>query len=71
MAHPLQSYQEAMDILRSLPSVKGVRVQVKAAYFGVAWAANQDQESFVGVLNCWKTKGAVLMVKWEGWAKSR
>ncbi|KAL1519417.1 hypothetical protein AB1Y20_022941 [Prymnesium parvum] len=66
-----QSYQEILEILRSLRSVKDVRLSVKAAFFGVEWAASQDQETFVGVISHWKTKGAVLMVKWEGWAKNR
>ena len=48
-----QAYAEIMQVLKSLPSVKDVRVRVRAAYFGVEWASSEDndQEFYTGVLD--------------------
>lgn len=67
----LQSYEEIITIIKSLPSVKDVRIRVKSTFFGVEWAASQDQDNFVGILSSWKTKGSVLMVRWEGWSRNK
>mmetsp|Transcript_29166 Transcript_29166/g.72727 ORF Transcript_29166/g.72727 Transcript_29166/m.72727 type:complete len:224 (-) Transcript_29166:1230-1901(-) len=67
-----QTYEEVVAILKSLPSVKGVRLSVNASFFGVSWAAAQDQATFTGVLAGWRNNSKkVLMVKWEGWDRNR
>ncbi|KAL1520799.1 hypothetical protein AB1Y20_022363 [Prymnesium parvum] len=71
MSAVLQSYDEVIAILLSQQSVKDIRLRVKAAFFGVEWAAAQEKETFTGTINGWKTKGEVLMVRWEGWSRSR
>lgn len=48
-----------------------MRIRVKATCFGVAWAASQDRETFIGIIKKWKSKGDVLMVLWEEWSKAR
>ena len=66
-----QAYAEIIQVLKSLPSVKDVRVRVRAQYFGVDWAASEenDQDSYEGVLDRWHTKDKILMVKWDGWTR--
>jgi hypothetical protein len=67
-----QAFAEIRDIIKSLPTVKGVRIEVNASYFGVSWAAAQDQARYIGVVDKWKDKvEGTLMVKWEGWDRNR
>ena len=67
----VQSYDEIIRIIKSLPSVKGVRLEVRMALFGVEWAASQEKATCVGVVDRWKTKNEMLMIKWEGWNKNK
>ena len=67
----MQSYDEIIRIIKSLPSVKGVRLEVRMALFGVEWAASQEKATCVGVVDRWKTKNEMLMIKWEGWNKNK
>jgi len=66
-----QTYEEVMKIITSLPSVKGVRLSVKSTFFGVEWAASQDQTHFIGELSAWKVAKKVLMIRWAGWDRNR
>lgn len=67
-----QSYENIIAILKSLPSVKDVRIEVSAALFGVEWAAGPEceQEKYVGTISSWKKKGESLYVRWEGWTRN-
>ena len=67
----MQSYDEIIRIIKSLPSVKGVRVEVRMALFGVEWAASQEKATCVGVVDRWKTKDEMLMIKWDGWNQNK
>eukprot|EP00327_Prymnesium_parvum_P006546 CAMPEP_0182800392 /NCGR_PEP_ID=MMETSP0006_2-20121128/2387_1 /TAXON_ID=97485 /ORGANISM="Prymnesium parvum, Strain Texoma1" /LENGTH=89 /DNA_ID=CAMNT_0024925629 /DNA_START=68 /DNA_END=333 /DNA_ORIENTATION=+ len=68
---PAQTYEEVVRIIKSLSNVKGIRLRVKATIFGVEWASQQSQETFVGVVDRWQSKNEVLYVKWEGWNQNR
>ena len=39
-----------MNIIKSQPSIKGIRLRVKATFFGVEWAASQDETFFSGMI---------------------
>ena len=67
----MQSYDEIIRIIKSLPSVKGVRLEVRMALFGVEWAASQEKATCLGVVDRWKTKNEMLMIKWEGWNQNK
>ena len=67
----VQSYDEIIRIIKSLPSVKGVRLEVRMALFGVEWAASQEKATCVGIVDRWKTKNEMLMIKWEGWHQNK
>ena len=67
----MQSYDEIIRIIKSLPSVKGVRLEVRMALFGVEWAASQEKATCVGIVDRWKTKNEMLMIKWEGWHQNK
>ncbi|KAL1498483.1 hypothetical protein AB1Y20_013808 [Prymnesium parvum] len=64
---------EVTSIFIPPSNVKGLRLQVKAEYFGTEWAASDDcqQSTFIGVASSWKKRGDILMVMWEGWAVNR
>ena len=42
-----QSYADVVAIIKSLPNVKGVRVRVKAQLFGLQYASECNQATFV------------------------
>ena len=69
-------HSDIVDILlKSFPArrLKGVRLEINSEYFGTTWAASEncDTPRYIGVVDKWKTKNAVLMVKWDGWAQNR
>ena len=66
-----QTYEDIIAIIKSLPNVKGVRLEAKITLFGVEWAAAQDFQTAIGVVDRWKTKDTILMVKWEGWSQNK
>ena len=67
-----QTFQEIIDIIKSQSSIKGIRLRVKATFFGVSWAASQQQATFAGIVDRWHSaEHKVLMIKWEGWERCR
>ncbi|KAL1507552.1 hypothetical protein AB1Y20_007172 [Prymnesium parvum] len=67
-----QTFEDISAILLSQPTIKDIRIRIKAAFFGKEWAATQEQDTFVGVLVNWKSKkDRIVMVKWEGWNRAR
>jgi len=66
------THAEIIEIIKSLSSVKNVRLSVKSEYFGVDWAKEDaEQDRYEGVVTRWKTEGEILMIKWEGWASAK
>ena len=62
---PQNSAEEIIAILKSQQSVKNIRIRVKASFFGVSWAASQDQANFIGTIDRWySAEHKILMVKW-------
>ena len=59
--HRVQRFAEIVEILKSLPSVRGVRISVRSELFGIDWARSGDchQESYIGVVSQWKKKAGV------------
>eukprot|EP00962_Isochrysis_galbana_P005179 scaffold1415_cov117-Isochrysis_galbana.AAC.5 len=63
-AAPAQTHAEIIEIIKSLSSVKKVRLSVKSEYFGVDWAKEDaEQDRYEGVVTRWKTEGEILMIK--------
>ena len=69
------SYEDIIQIIKSLPNqkLKGVRLEINAEFFGTTWAASDDcpARRIAGTVDKWKTKNAVLMVKWDGWSNNK
>ena len=67
-ARAAQTHDEVCAILKSLPNrkLKGVRLEIDAAWFGAAWAQLDEcqQSRFVGVVQQWKVRGSVH-VSWD------
>ena len=63
-----QAFEDIVEILKSLPNrkLKGVRLEIDAAWFGAAWAQLDEcqQSRFVGVVQQWKVRGSVH-VSWD------
>ena len=51
-----QTHSEIVNILKSLDTVKDIRLRINAAYFGVSWASSQDQETFNGTISSWNSR---------------
>ena len=70
-----QSFADITSILKSLPNrqLKGVRLEIKSEFFGTDWAAGDscNKATFVGTIDKWKVRDAVLMVKWDGWDQNK
>ena len=63
-----QTYAEIVEILKNLPKIKGVRLKIKAGFWGEEYAAESEKATYIGVVDRWanaadKTK---LYVMWEG-----
>ncbi|KAL1520690.1 hypothetical protein AB1Y20_022259 [Prymnesium parvum] len=42
----MATFEEIIAIIKSQVHVKGIRLRIKASFFGVEWAASQEQETF-------------------------
>ena len=67
-----QTFEEIINIIKSQPAIKGINLRGKATFFGVQWAASQDQTFFSGMIDRWlNAEHKILMIKWEGWDRCR
>ena len=66
-----QTFAEVKEIIRSLKSVKGVRLEVSAALWGNDFAETADQDEYTGLVDRWNDpkEKTTLMVKWEGYTR--
>ena len=63
---------EIEQIFLNLPSVKNVRVKIKATFFGRDWARTAPQAYYHGTVTSWKNKGEkTIYVLWEGWGRNK
>lgn len=63
-----QTFDEVVNILKSLKKIKNVRIEIKSEFWGVEYAAGADEAVCVGRIDRWadSTKGA-LYVMWTGY----
>lgn len=67
-----QHYDEIIAILRSLSSVKNVRLEIKAAFWGEEFAADSEQAKFTGTVARWVNSQKLgLYVCWEGYTRNQ
>ena len=66
-----QSYQEIIDIIQSYDDPKGLTFMVKPNLWGESYASSAGPEKVTGVADRWKTKGTILMIKWQGYQSCR
>ena len=68
----MQTYDDIVKIIRSLPEIKGVKVKINAAYWGEEWAASAEKQAYEGILDRWQnSEKKLLYVRWEGYSKCR
>lgn len=67
------SYATVVEILQSLSSVKGIKVEINASFWGEEYAATAEKPKFTGVIDRWdkvNTKDA-LFILWEGHTRNQ
>ncbi|KAL1511603.1 hypothetical protein AB1Y20_006397 [Prymnesium parvum] len=66
-----QTYDEICAIIRSLKSVKGLRLPIGAAFWGEEFAADSEKLKYMGTVNRWNDPSTkqTLMVLWEGYTQ--
>ena len=64
-----QTFADIKEIILSLKSVKGVRLEVSAALWGADFAETADQDEYTGLVDRWMDpkEKTTLMVRWEGY----
>lgn len=67
-----QQYDEIVTILKSLPSVKNVRLEINASFWGEEFAAGSEQAKFSGTVDRWvNSQKLSLYVCWEGYTRNQ
>ena len=71
--HAAQTYSEIVSILKSLTRIKGVRIEIKAHFWGEEYAAGADKPKFAGTIDRWANakEKASLYVIWEGYTRNQ
>ncbi|KAL1519186.1 hypothetical protein AB1Y20_003446 [Prymnesium parvum] len=66
-----KTYDEICAIIRSLKSVKGLRLRIGAAFWGEEFAADSEKLKYMGTVNRWNDPSTkqTLMVLWEGYTQ--
>jgi hypothetical protein len=70
LAPALLQVHQIDAIIRSQPTVKDIRLSIKAEFFGVEWANSNenDTERYEGTITKWKSKkDDEVYIRWEGW----
>lgn len=69
----VQTYSDIVGILKSLGRVKGVRIQIKAHFWGEEYAASADKPKFSGTIDRWANakEKAAMYVMWEGYSRNQ
>ena len=67
------TYDEVVEILKSLKKIKGVGVEIKSEFWGQEYAAAATKPTYKGVIDRWEKVSAkdVLYVKWEGYERNQ
>ena len=64
------TYEEIIAILKSQKAVKGIKIEIDAAFWGEEYAAGADKPRYHGVIDRWQSpvsEQRALMVQWEGY----
>ena len=66
-------YEELVSILKSLRSVKGVKVEIKSEFWGEEYALNAEKPTYKGVIDRWEKSSSkeALYIMWEGYARNQ
>ena len=65
-------YADIVEILRSLDSVAGVVVQIRAELWGEAYAAEAEKPEWQGIIDRWSSaEKDALYIKWEGYNRNQ
>ena len=66
-------YEELVNILKSLRSVKGVKVEIKSEFWGEEYALEAEKSTYKGVIDRWEKSSSkeALYIMWEGYARNQ
>ena len=62
-----------VNILKSQPSVKGIKVEIRSEFWGEEYAASAEKPTFEGVIDRWEKKSTkdTLYILWEGYTRNQ
>ena len=68
-----QAFSDICDVLKSLPRIKGVRISIKAEFWGEEYAVDSEKPSYTGTIDRWANaaKKEALYVLWEGYSRNQ
>ena len=68
-----QNYESNIAIIKSLKSVKGVKISINARFWGEEYAAGAENDTVKGVIDRWEKASTKtdLMVLWEGYNRNQ
>lgn len=50
----------------------GIKVSIRAEFFGLEWAQSQSQACFMGTITKWQKKSeGIMYIMWEGWSRNK
>lgn len=50
------TFDDMVNILKSQPSVKGIKVEIRSEFWGEEYAASAEKPTFEGVIDRWEKK---------------
>ena len=67
------TFDDMVNILKSQPSVKGIKVEIRSEFWGEEYAASAEKPTFEGVIDRWEKKSTkdTLYILWEGYARNQ
>lgn len=67
------TFDDMVSILKSQPSVKGIKVEIRSEFWGEEYAASAEKPTFEGVIDRWEKKATkdTLYILWEGYTRNQ
>ena len=67
------TFDDMVNILKSQPSVKGIKVEIRSEFWGEEYAASAEKPTFEGVIDRWEKKSTkdTLYILWEGYTRNQ
>ena len=67
------TFDDMVNILKSQPSVKGIKVEIRSEFWGEEYAASAEKPTFEGVIDRWEKKATkdTLYILWEGYTRNQ